>query len=237
MPFVYPIPDLLPAALAREIRTALDRPEADWVDGRASAGRDAARKRNRELKPDSELRRSLSGMIGRHLSDLTQPGGRALYTCAEPVRWSDFLFSRTTEGGGYGDHMDNHIMPVGGGGMRSDMSMTVFLSDPEEYEGGELVIDSDMGFAPRFKLPMGGAVLYSTLAVHRVAPVTAGERVVALTWVESRWRDPLSRQLNADLLECLGLVAQQSGIDAPVKDRLIVKLEKVRGILQKRDGG
>src|SRR3546814_13452713 len=88
------------------------------------------------------------------------------------------------------------------------LSMTVCLSEPGDYQGGELVLDSDMKFAPRFKMPAGSALLYATSSIHRVEPVTAGERLVAITWIESRTADPFTRQLNADNPQILNLPSQ-----------------------------
>jgi len=91
--------------------------------------------------------------------------------------------------------------------IRSDMSMTIFLNDRESYDGGELVIDSDLPYSPAFKMPAGGAVLYSTTSVHRVNDVKNGERLAAVIWIESRIADPLIRETNGDILECLNLLS------------------------------
>src|SRR3546814_4795504 len=88
------------------------------------------------------------------------------------------------------------------------LSMTVCLSEPGDYQGGELVLDSDMKFAPRFKMPAGSALLYATSSIHRVEPVTAGERLVAIPWIESRIPDPSTRLHKANILEVLNLLSK-----------------------------
>ncbi len=104
----------------------------------------------------------------------------------------------------YGTHMDSPIM----GDMRIDLSLTLFLSEPSDYEGGELVIDFSTG-SRSIKLPAGHAVLYPTTALHRVAEVTKGQRLVAVTWIRSMVRDPAARELLFDLETAqLGLVDQ-----------------------------
>ena len=235
MPYVYPLPNLIPEPIVTELRSALLHDAVPWVDGRRTAGRDGAKKRNRELDTSSALRARLSDRLIESLSNSSTPETFAFQYAADPRRISPFLFSRTGPGGGYADHMDNNFMGRGTAGeMRSDLSMTVFLSDPDSYKGGELVLDSDMRFAPRFKMPAGGAVLYATSAVHRVEPVTDGERLATVTWIESRIADPFTRQINADLLEVLNLVSQDGICEPGARPYLVTKLEKIRGNLIKR---
>ena len=116
---------------------------------------------------------------------------------ALPFRILPAIFSRYGVGMTYGDHTDNPIMgadvPV-----RTDLALTVFLSEPADYDGGELVIDVDRA-AQRVKLPSGCGVVYPATSLHRVAPVTRGERVAAVTWVQSLVRDATQRDLLADL--------------------------------------
>lgn len=238
MPYVYPLPDLIPKPIVGELREALLRDDACWIDGRHTAGRDRGKKRNLELDPALPLLGRLSDRLTGLLTGDLRPETAAFQYAADPKRIGRFLFSRTGPGGGYADHMDNTVMSRGTPGeMRSDLSMTIFLSDPASYQGGELVLDSDMRFAPRIKMPAGSAVLYSTTSVHRVEPVTAGERLVAVTWIESRIADPQLRQINADILEVLNLVSQDGICDLAARPYLITKLEKVRGNLVKRLSG
>lgn len=230
MAYVYPIRNLLPPALVHELRDALLAEDAPWVDGRQSVGRDGVKKRNREIAADSPLRRALSGRIDAHIrGPLTNETLTFRHLC-DPRRWSPFLFSRTGPGGGYQDHMDSNVMYRGTPEeMRSDLSMTVFLSDPESYQGGELVIDSDMSYAPTFKLSAGSAVLYATNSIHRVAEVTTGERLAAVTWIESRIADPHIRQINADLLQVMSVLTREGACAPALRDSVVTKLEKVRG--------
>ena len=107
------------------------------------------------------------------------------------------LISRYREGMNYGRHVDDALMG-GASKTRTDLSVTLFLNDPADYEGGELVIESPMG-EEEIKLPAGAAVVYPSGALHRVAPVTRGERIAAVTWVESHVRDPQRREILHDL--------------------------------------
>ena len=106
----------------------------------------------------------------------------------------------------YGAHMDNAIM----GDMRVDLSLTLFLSDPSEYEGGELVIDFATG-ERTIKLPAGSAVLYPTTAPHRVTEVTQGQRLVVVTWIRSMVRDPAAREILFDLKTAQNSLSKQLG--------------------------
>lgn len=235
MPYVYPLPDLIPRALVDELRETLLADAAPWVDGRRTAGRDGGKKRNLEIEGNSPLRMAASKRLTDVLANGQSPAAVGFRYAADPKQIGPFLFSRTESGGGYADHMDNNFMGRGTPNeMRSDLSMTIFLSDPDSYQGGALVLDSDMPFAPRFKMPAGSAVLYSTTSVHRVDPVTAGNRLVAVTWIESRISDPFSRQINADLLELLNLVSQDGVCSNTARPYLMTKLEKIRGNLTKR---
>ena len=229
MAAVTPLPDLLPAELVAAVRAEVLAPDAPWRDGGQTAAQNRRFKRNLEIDAKSDLRHRLSERIVAYLVEAATPQGFAFRYASEPASISPFLFSRTGVGGGYGDHVDNTIMSRGTARqLRADLSMTVFLSDPSTYDGGELVIDSDMGFAPSFKLPAGSAVLYATDAVHRVNPVTRGERLVAVTWIESLIANPITRRMNADLLEVLNLVSQDGACHPDLRRHLVTKLEKVR---------
>lgn len=235
MAYVYPIRNLLPPALVGELREALLADSAPWVDGRQSVGRDGVKKRNREIAADAPLRSELSARIDAHIRGPLTNETLAFRHLCDPRRWIPFLFSRTGPGGGYRDHMDSNVMFRGTPEeMRSDLSMTIFLSDPGSYQGGELVIDSDMAYAPTFKLSAGSAVLYATNSVHRVAEVTAGERLVAVTWIESRIADPHIRQINADLLQVMSVLTRDGACAPELRDSVVTKLEKVRGNVIKR---
>lgn len=124
----------------------------------------------------------------------------ATFTAAAlPLRIMPPLIARYGSAMTYGDHIDDPIMrPAGAPPLRTDVSTTVFLSDPDAYEGGELTMETPAG-TQTFKLPRGAAVVYPSTTLHRVAPVTAGERRVAVTWTQSMVRDPARREILFDL--------------------------------------
>jgi len=198
------IPELLnPAQLAKIQETLADAP---FVDGKLSAGFAAARvKHNQELGPDPQrqqrLTRILMASLGHH------PTFRS---GAFPHKVAELVFARYTPGMTYGEHVDDPIMGTNGPRFRSDISMTVFLNPPEAYLGGELVIRTSFG-ERQVKLPAGDAVIYPSSSLHRVAEVEQGERLVALTWIQSYVRDPAQREL----LYELNLAREQLLTDAP----------------------
>jgi PKHD-type hydroxylase len=167
---------------------------ASFVDGRLSAGTAARRvKHNEELAPGSGVVEALNRVV---MGRLVQHPTYRL--AALPHRVAVPFYARYVAGMAYGDHVDDPVMGPAGGRYRSDVSVTVFLSAPEDYDGGELVIHT--AFGPRsVKLPAGDAVLYPSSSLHRVAEVTRGERLVAVTWLQSLVRDPLRRELLYDL--------------------------------------
>lgn len=163
---------------------------ATFVDGRVTAGQLAAQvKRNNQIDSDDPLLGEMRQIVGASLD--RNPLFRS---AARPRHVKPPLFSRYVPGMEYGNHVDDAIM----GGMRMDLSFTLFLSDPETYDGGELVIDSTAG-EQEIKLPAGSAVLYPATSLHRVAPVTRGVRLAAVTWVRSLLRDAAQREILFDL--------------------------------------
>lgn len=163
---------------------------ARFVDGRLSAGAAARRvKNNEEMGPAEQdlerLNRVVMGGLVRH------PVYRA---GALPLHVASPLFARYRPGMTYGDHLDDPIMGTDGVMYRSDVAVTVFLSTPEEYDGGELVIRTTAG-EQAVKYAAGDAVLYPASSIHHVNPVTRGERLVAVTWVQSLVRDAARREL------------------------------------------
>lgn len=167
--------------------------EAPFVDGRLTAGMSAERvKHNLELDRKAEHRDLLNRAC------MTALGNHPTYKHgALPFRASTPIFARYTPGMTYGDHVDDPIM--GGSPLyRSDVAVTLFLSDPDDYEGGELVVRTPFG-DNRVKLPAGDAVVYPALSVHHVAEVTKGTRTVMITWVQSMVRDPARRELLYEL--------------------------------------
>jgi len=161
-----------------------------YVDGRRTAGREARPvKRNEQVDRADPLLADMQDLVVDRL--LANPLFR-MATRPHVVRPP--LFSRYEPGMAYGSHVDDAIM----GGMRTDVSVTIFLSEPDTYEGGELVIESAAG-EQDVKLAAGDAVVYPTTALHRVAQVVSGERLAAVTWVRSLIRDADARELLFDL--------------------------------------
>ena len=184
------IPGLLNEAQVQKIHEVAAR--VGFVDGRATAGMAASRvKRNEELAPDADARALVNLIL------MAALGHNARFrSAALPNRMADFIVARYHPGMTYGDHVDDPIM--GGGKFRTDVSMTVFLNPPEAYDGGELVIRTAFGDR-RVKLRAGDAVVYPSASVHHVAEVTRGERLVALTWIQSFVRDAARRELLFEL--------------------------------------
>jgi PKHD-type hydroxylase len=173
----------------REILTA-----APFVDGKLSAGHAAARvKMNQEVARGAAELNQLNNEIMNAL--VRHPTYRA---GALPVRVAAPYYARYTPGMTYGDHVDDPVMGSDGMVYRSDVAITVFLSDVHEYDGGELVVRTNFG-EQRVKLPAGDAVMYPASSLHHIAPITRGERLVAVTWVQSAVRDPARRELLYEL--------------------------------------
>jgi PKHD-type hydroxylase len=160
-----------------------------FVDGKLSAGMEArAVKNNEELAADdrtvNSLNRIVMGSLIRHTT---------YQAAAFPLRVAAPFYARYTEGMAYGEHVDDPVMGTGDR-YRSDIAITIFLSGPECYEGGELAISTSFG-EQTVKLPAGDAILYPASSLHQVKEVTSGERLVAATWVQSMIRDPAKREV------------------------------------------
>ena len=188
------IPDVLDASQVTRCRDALAA--ADWADGRATAGYQSAKaKDNAQLPEDSPVARELGELV---LGALQR---NALFVSAAlPLKVFPPLFNRYAGGQSFGSHVDNAIRPVRGTPhrVRTDLSATLFLGDPGEYEGGELVIEDTYG-THAVKLPAGHMVLYPASSLHLVRPVTRGERVASFFWIQSMVRDDGQRPLLYDL--------------------------------------
>lgn len=185
------IPELLNSAQVEKIHELLNG--ASFVDGKLTAGMAASKvKNNEELALEPELLQRLYRVV------MASVGHNAVFrNAALPAKVADFIFARYQPGMRYGDHVDDPIMGQGPK-FRSDVSMTVFLNAPDTYDGGELVIRTPFG-DQKVKLPAGHAVVYPSASVHRVAEVTRGERLVALTWIQSFVRDAAQRELLYEL--------------------------------------
>ncbi len=187
------LPNVLDHAQIRALRQALD--QATWTDGRETVGPQGAKvKRNLQL-PDASLLRAELGKIV-----LDALARQPLYhTAALPLRTLTPRFNRYEGGGQYGFHVDGAVMSLPGGEqLRSDISCTLFLAEPEEYDGGELIVSDTYG-EHEVKLPAGDAILYPSSSLHRVAPVTRGARIAAFFWVQSLIRDDSKRRLLFEL--------------------------------------
>jgi PKHD-type hydroxylase len=186
------IPNLLNQAQLEKIHQVLRG--APFVDGRLTAGYAAARtKNNLEMAADPERMRLLIRILMASLGH-----NETFRSGALPYRMADPIFARYEPGMTYGDHVDDPIMGTTGPRFRADVSMTIFLNAPETYEGGELTIRTSFG-EKGVKLPSGYAVIYPSSSLHRVAPIKRGERLVALTWIQSYVKDPAQRELLYEL--------------------------------------
>ncbi|MDJ0979654.1 MAG: Fe2+-dependent dioxygenase [Erythrobacter sp.] len=177
------------------IATLKDRLAAlRWRDGRETAGAVAKRvKRNLQAIVNDEAGRAIRAELGPLISE-----NRVVKAAARPRRISPLLISKTSDGGHYGPHVDNSLMGKGANRIRTDISFTLFLSNSADYEGGELVIHT-AGLTQVVKGDWGQLVLYPSTSIHEVKPVTKGERVVCVGWIESLIPDPTQRELLFDM--------------------------------------
>lgn len=167
---------------------------ANFVDGKLSAGAAAQRvKHNQELDKRAQQMDMLNNIVMSSLVQHPVYRGGAL-----PLHVAAPFYARYTPGMAYGDHLDDPIMGTDGVLYRSDIAITIFLNEPEQYDGGELVIRTAFG-NNEVKLPAGDAVMYPSSSLHHVNQVTRGERLVAVTWVQSLVRDPARRELLYEL--------------------------------------
>ena len=185
------IDSVLDAPALEKIRRALA--QGAFVDGQKTAGFRAKRvKHNEQLNPKDDSRKQIDKMVIDALRRSAEFQRAAL-----PRSIQRPLFSRYSSGMDYGLHVDDALMGSGTK-LRSDLSVTVFLSDPDDYQGGELEMASPFG-PQEVKLPAGCAVVYPSSTLHRVKPVTGGERLAAVTWVQSFVADPARREVLYDL--------------------------------------
>lgn len=188
------IPDVLTPDEVVAARHRLDA--ASWIDGRVTAGHQSARaKDNLQLPEDSPVARELGDEI---LGALQR--SPLFIAAALPARVFPPLFNRYQGGQSFGNHIDNAIRHIAGTPVRirTDLSATLFFSAPDEYDGGELVIEDTYG-VHAVKLPAGHLVLYPSTSLHHVRPVTRGARVASFFWIQSMVRDDGERTLLFDL--------------------------------------
>lgn len=192
------VPNVLTAEQVAECRRQLDA--ADWIDGRVTAGHQSAQaKDNAQLPEDSPVARQLGQFV------LTALERNPLFLAgALPLKIFPPLFNRYAGGQSFGNHVDNAVRQVRSSQpntknwVRTDISATLFLAAPSEYDGGELMIDDTYG-SHSVKLPAGDLVLYPSTSLHRVQPVTRGARVASFFWIQSMVRDDGQRTLLFDL--------------------------------------
>lgn len=187
------LPGVLEPAQVRAMRATLDA--AQWTDGKQTVGPQGARvKHNLQLPEAAPERRELGAQV------LAALARHPLYHPAVlPLRALPPRFNRYEGGGHYGFHVDGSVMALPNGEqMRSDVSCTLFLSDPDEYDGGELVVADTYG-EHEVKLPAGDAILYPSTSLHQVNPVTRGVRVAAFFWIQSLVREERRRRLLFEL--------------------------------------
>lgn len=200
------IPDVLTAAEVATVRSIIDAGE--WVDGNVTSGPQAAlAKRNEQLAEESAAAREAGGVI---LDALSRS---ALFVAASlPLKVFPPLFNRYAGGQDFGSHVDNAVRMKRGTDfrIRSDLSATLFLADPDAYDGGELVIEGQFG-EQQVKLPAGHMVLYPASSLHRVTPVTRGTRVASFFWIQSMVRDDAARRILFDLDQGVQAVAADKG--------------------------
>lgn len=219
------IPDLLDAATLTRVRALVEG--GAWIDGNATSGPQAAlAKRNEQLAEDDAAAIEAGRMV------LDCLGRSALFVAAAlPLKVFPPLFNRYAGGQAFDRHVDNAVRLKRGSEfrLRSDLSMTVFLADPADYGGGELVVEDLFG-EQRVKLGAGDAVLYPASSLHRVEPVTRGTRLASFLWVQSMVRDDGERRILFDLDRAIQRVAGEKGQG----DRAVVELTGVYHNLLRR---
>ena len=201
------LPDIVTADELRAVRALLDA--AAWDDGRSTAGEQAAAvKRNQQLPPQDEAARQARALVLRALDR-----SALLFSAALPRRFFNPLFNRYSgQSNHYGNHIDGAVLHsrADDAWVRTDVSCTLFFSDPDEYDGGELVVQDTYG-EHGAKLPAGDAVLYPGTSLHQVTPVTRGARIASFFWIESMVRSDEQRRLLFDMDMALLALRQRNG--------------------------
>jgi len=188
------IPEVLGASQVAEFSRMLSK--AEWVDGRVTAGHQSARAKKNMQVPESH---PAARKLGEQIVETLQRN--ALFVAAAlPAKVFPPLFNRYQGGEAFGSHVDNAVRQITGTPhrIRTDLSATLFLSSPEEYAGGELVVEDTYG-VHKVKLPAGHMVLYPASSLHQVQPVTRGVRIASFFWIQSMVRDDGQRTLLFDL--------------------------------------
>lgn len=183
------IPEVLTRDELAHIRQALET--AEWTDGRETVGVQGAKVKRNEQLPDAS---PLKAVLGRMVSAALERNP-LFFAAALPLKTLPPRFNRYAGGGEYGFHVDGAVMRIGDGQqLRSDVSCTLFLAEPDEYDGGELIVSDTYG-EHEVKLPAGDLIVYPSSSLHKVAPVTRGARLAAFFWVQSMVRDDARRRM------------------------------------------
>lgn len=211
------IPGVLDTQAVAQFRAVLDAADEDWVDGRATAGyQGAAVKLNQQIREGSEVAARLGdavvGALERH---------PRFISAALPNKVYPPLFNRYQGGMHFGSHVDGgvRVMPGRGDKIRTDVSITIFLSEPDEYDGGELHIEDSYG-SHAVKLPAGDAIVYPATSVHHVTPVTRGARIASFLWAQSLVRDDAQRAILFDMDNAIQRL-NQTDADASARRTLV----------------
>lgn len=219
------IPDLLDAEAVQRVRALIDA--AQWVDGNVTSGHQSAlAKRNLQLPEDCAQAKQAGQIV------LDALGRSPLFIAAAlPLKVFPPLFNSYAGGQAFGTHVDNAVRIQAGTGfrVRSDLSITIFLEEPDSYDGGELTVETNFG-VQRVKLPAGHAVLYPSSSLHRVEPVTRGRRVASFFWLQSMVRDDAARQMLFDLDSSI----QQLAVDLSQDHAQVIRLTGVYHNLLRR---
>lgn len=208
---ILAIPDVLTAEQVADARSQLEA--AEWVDGRITAGHQGARvKDNEQLPPGSPAAERVGGLILQALS--VNP---LFMSAALPLHVLPPMFNRYSAGQTFGTHVDGSIRSLPNGQrIRTDLSCTLFFAGPDEYEGGELVIEDTYG-CKSVKLPPGHMILYPSTSLHRVTPVTRGARLCSFFWLQSLVREDSRRSLLFDM----DIAIQHLGSENPLHPSVV----------------
>jgi PKHD-type hydroxylase len=204
------VPDVLSKAEVKEFRAVMDA--TAWEDGRSTAGAQSAMvKKNEQLPPDGEVSRRLGERVIKALA-----ANPLFISVAIPRHIFPPLFNRYGVGQHFGVHVDNSVRGdrLTGMRIRTDLSVTLFLSEPDEYDGGELVIEDYYG-RQQVKLPAGHLVLYPATSLHTVTPITRGIRVASFFWLQSMIRDAQARSMVFDLDNSIQGLVERLGRNDP----------------------
>ena len=219
------IPDVLDKEGVARVRAIVDA--GAWADGNATSGHQSAlAKRNEQLPEDSQAAKEAGRLV------LDALGRSPLFIAAAlPLKIFPPLFNRYQSGEAFGTHIDNaiRIHRASEFRVRTDLSATLFLEDPDAYEGGELVVEDNLG-ANAVKLPAGHLLLYPSSSLHRVEPVARGARVASFFWIQSMIRDDGARAILFDLDRAVQAIAADRGHD----DEEVIRLTGVYHNLLRR---